>query len=123
MVYKGCWAGGADAQFLLGTMFDGGAGVPEDKNTAVSWYTKAAEQGDADAQYNLSLMYKSGEGINEDKENTNYWYSKTAEEGNDSAISNSNIILGKLSPSLVYEWQQLIKDLYDKTNNKIKEKF
>jgi len=38
-------AGEADAQFLLGLMYDNGEGVPQDYKQAIKWYTKVAEQG------------------------------------------------------------------------------
>ena len=42
--------GDANAQYLLGLMYDNGDGVPENDKEAVKWYKLAAEQGDADAQ-------------------------------------------------------------------------
>ena len=38
-------AGDANAQLLLGVMYDHGKGVLEDDKEAVKWYRKAAEQG------------------------------------------------------------------------------
>ena len=35
--------GHADAQFNLGSMYEYGEGVPEDNNTAVKWYSLAAD--------------------------------------------------------------------------------
>ncbi len=34
--------GGANAQLLLGSMYDNGLGVPQDYAEAVKWYSKAA---------------------------------------------------------------------------------
>ena len=42
--------GNADAQWLLGSMYEEGKGVPQDYKIAVKWYTHAAEQGYARAQ-------------------------------------------------------------------------
>ena len=39
----------ADAQLILGFMYDAGEGVPENDAEAVGWYRKAAEQGHAEA--------------------------------------------------------------------------
>ena len=59
-------AGDADAQLLLGFIYQYGRGVPQDYAQAVAWYRKAADQGFADAQYNLGLMYGNGQGVPED---------------------------------------------------------
>ena len=45
--------GNASAQFLIGTMYSEGQGVPQDYKTAVKWYRLAAEQGVARAQSTL----------------------------------------------------------------------
>ncbi len=42
--------GDADAQFLLGGMYEHGQGVTQNSQQAFGWYQKAAEQGDAKAQ-------------------------------------------------------------------------
>src|SRR5262245_33448898 len=46
-------AGDAPSQFLLGTMYDEGKGVPRDAALAAQWYRRAADQGYALAQNNL----------------------------------------------------------------------
>ncbi|MCX8627217.1 sel1 repeat family protein, partial [Gilliamella sp. B3976] len=43
-------------------MYADGEGVKVDKEKALYWYTKAAEQGVGDAQFNLGLMYDDGDG-------------------------------------------------------------
>ena len=45
--------GFAAAQYNLGTLYENGDGVPQDKSEAAKWYRAAAEQGDEDAQFNL----------------------------------------------------------------------
>ena len=39
--------GDAEAQYNLGVMYDNGQGVVKDKDEAVNWYRRAAEQGHA----------------------------------------------------------------------------
>ena len=56
----------ANAQFLLGSMYDRGQGVPQDFAAAVKWYRLAAEQGIAAAQYTLGLKYNIGFGVLQD---------------------------------------------------------
>jgi TPR repeat protein len=70
-------------------MYDYGTGVTQDKQQAVYWYRKAAEQGHAGAQGNLAWMYQFGEGVAQDDEQAIYWYRKSAEQGN--TISQSNL--------------------------------
>ena len=50
-------SGNAEAQCVLGMMYDQGAvGVPQDSAQAVFWLGKAAEQGEPTAQFNLGLF-------------------------------------------------------------------
>ena len=50
--------GDADAQLLLGRMYDKGKGVPKDFVEASRWYRKAAEQGHAVAQTHLVAVFQ-----------------------------------------------------------------
>ena len=74
--------GDTDAQLLLGLMYAGGHGVPQNTVEAVKWYRMAAEQGDAEAQYNLGFMYDEGRGVPENDEEAAKWYQRAAEQGN-----------------------------------------
>ena len=65
----------------LGWMYANGEGVEQDKEEAVKWYRKAAEQGNADAQNTLGVMYDKGEGVEQDKEEAVKWFRKAAEQG------------------------------------------
>ena len=55
--------GHADAQVLVGRMYDDGTGVPADDDEAVRWYRRAAEQGHDLAQVLLGLRYFLGNAI------------------------------------------------------------
>jgi len=55
--------GNAEAQALLGFMYEYGRGVPQNEVVAVQWYACAAEQGNPSAQYQLGLMYDKGHGV------------------------------------------------------------
>ena len=57
----------------------------DDYATAISRFTKAAEQGDALAQFNLGLMYHDGDGVPRDYKQAFYWYRKAAELGHAAA--------------------------------------
>ena len=54
----------------------------EDYETAVRYYTIAAEGGNGDAQFSLGYCYESGLGVAQDEKLAAYWYGKAAEQGN-----------------------------------------
>jgi uncharacterized protein len=58
--------GQAEAQALLGYLYEHGSGVPQDQIIAAHWYLSAAEQGHAGAQYQLGLLYDKGHGVPQD---------------------------------------------------------
>jgi uncharacterized protein len=45
--------GNADAQTMLGIIYEEGQGVSQDYAAAVTWYRRAADQGHPDAQFYL----------------------------------------------------------------------
>ena len=49
--------GVTEAQFILGSMYDIGLGVPQDYTEALKWFRMAAEQGNTKAQSKLGAMY------------------------------------------------------------------
>jgi TPR repeat protein len=59
-------------------MYELGKGVPQDFNSAVEWYQRAAAQGDSNAQYNLGVLYQLGEGVAQDYTESANWYSEAA---------------------------------------------
>ncbi|MGH6621126.1 MAG: tetratricopeptide repeat protein [Alphaproteobacteria bacterium] len=58
--------GDAQAQFMMGTIYEQGLGVPKDLAAAARWYRKAAEAGNASAQYNLGIFHQFGKGVAKD---------------------------------------------------------
>ena len=80
--------GFAEAQFLLGAIYDEGRGADRDEQEAVKWYRMSAEQGNAKAQLALGRYY---EHVEETKQKTRrlrdyreavQWYLMAAESGN-----------------------------------------
>ena len=63
----------------------------KNKQKAVDWYTKAAEQGYAQAQCNLGICYKLGQGVDKDEKKAVEWYAKAAEQGLASAQCNLGV--------------------------------
>ena len=83
--------GDAFAQNNLALCFYRGDGVKADRQKAVYWFTKAAEQGKATAQYNLALCFYNGEGVAKDYQKAVYWCTKAAEQGEATAQYNLGV--------------------------------
>lgn len=77
--------GNAEAQNLLGILYDNGQGVPRDAAEAVTWYRRAAEQGHASAQCSVGRRYHLGEGVQQKHFEATKWYRLSAEQGNPDA--------------------------------------
>jgi len=73
-------SGNAAAQYSLGTLYDGGKGVPKDDEKAVKWFQRAAEQGHPAAQFNLGNAYRTGQGASQDQSLAARWWRKAAEQ-------------------------------------------
>ena len=73
--------GDANAQYILGLMYDNGKGVPQDYKEAVKWLRMSADQGYALAQCFLGLMYDEGKGVPQDYKEAVKWYRISAEQG------------------------------------------
>ncbi|OHB32811.1 MAG: hypothetical protein A2X79_04160 [Desulfuromonadaceae bacterium GWB2_53_15] len=71
----------AQSCFKLGTMYDNALGVEEDKQEALKWYLKAANQGLDAAQHRIGEMYDNGRGVPENTQEAVKWYRKAAEQG------------------------------------------
>ena len=84
--------GNAEAQNRLGFNYDWGAGVPQDSERAVYWFTKAAEQGFSEAQYNLGVMYYLGRGVPQEPARAVYWWIKAAKQGSAAAQFSLNLM-------------------------------
>jgi S1-C subfamily serine protease len=71
--------GSADAQFILGVMYDIGQHVRVDKATAAAWYRQAAVQGEPNAQLRFGRMAFDGEGTKRDWRDGYKWTLVAAE--------------------------------------------
>ena len=74
--------GSAEAQHVLGDMYNDGCGVPKDPEEAFRWHRLAAEKGDASAQAALAIAYCRGAGVDKDEKEAVRWARKAAEQGN-----------------------------------------
>jgi len=73
--------GDASAQWVLGTLYGSGAGVPQNYTEAVKWVRKAADQGNAFAQGDLGVYYHNGQGVPQDYVEAVKWWHRAAEQG------------------------------------------
>ena len=69
------------AQYNLGVMYDKGQGVGRSDETAVRWYSLAANQGHPFAQSNLGIKYDKGKGVPQNSTTAYKWFRKAAEQG------------------------------------------
>ncbi len=89
---KAARQGDAEAQFILGTIYQDGKGVAQNYKTALRWYRKAAKQEHAKAQRNIGMLYANGNGVAQDYEMAAHWYQKAADQGNASAQHNLGLM-------------------------------
>ena len=74
-------SGNADAQLLVGIIYQMGAGGEEHQADAAYYFRMAAEQGLASAQTNLGKCYQTGDGVQEDDKKAFEWFEKAAGQG------------------------------------------
>src|SRR5262245_34314975 len=66
-IWQGAADGGdAEAQTVVGEIYEKGLGTTPDYARAAEWYRKAADQGHARAQFNLGALYEQGLGVDKD---------------------------------------------------------
>lgn len=82
----------ATAQYNLGVMYEGAAGLAADLEAAARWYQLAADNGNAMAQYNLGVMYDQGRGVVQDNEQALALFTQAASRGHASAQTNLGVM-------------------------------
>lgn len=76
------------SQFMLGTIYEQGLGVPKDLPAAARWYEKAGEGGNDSAQYNLGILHQFGRGVAKDPVAAARWLRLAGEQGHGRAQNN-----------------------------------
>jgi|GEM_PF-4448001 len=97
----------AEAQFMMGAMYNSGQGVARDYVEAVKWFLNAAEQGHTQAQYNVGLMYWRGEGAPQDFVKAHMWLDLSAAQGDSDAKKYRDELAERMSPSQLAEAERL----------------
>jgi uncharacterized protein len=81
-------AGNVRAEFMMGSIYEQGLGVPRDLAAAARWYRLAADGGNASAQYNLGIFYQFGKGVPKDPVEAARLLLQAAEQGHGRAQNN-----------------------------------
>jgi TPR repeat protein len=107
--------GDTRAQFMMGTIYEQGLGVPKDLAAAARWYRRAADGGNASAQYNLGIFYQFGKGVPKDAKEAVRWLLKAADQGHGRAQNNLSTFyftgVGvKRDPVEAWKWLTLSAD-------------
>lgn len=84
--------GSAGAQFALGNAYFNGTGTAADRERAVMWYKRAADQNYPPAMFNLAYCCSNGTGTSVDKEKAFELYLKASKNGDLDATNNLAII-------------------------------
>ncbi|HEY8521316.1 MAG TPA: caspase family protein [Gammaproteobacteria bacterium] len=66
--------GDAEAQTIVGEIYERGLGAEPDYAAAAEWYRRAAEQGYSRAQFDLGALYEQGLGVPQDRLAALNWY-------------------------------------------------
>ncbi|MDA4630960.1 sel1 repeat family protein, partial [Escherichia coli] len=77
--------GNASAMHNLAVLFAAGANGAPDNESAVMWFTKAAELGVKDSQFNLAILSAKGMGMRQDLEESYKWFALAANAGDKDA--------------------------------------
>lgn len=87
--------GDAQAQFAVGEMLRGGRGTRRDREEAIVWTRRAAEQGHSAAQCNLGIALFRGWGAPPDPQAAIDWWLQAAINENAYAMFNIGYVLAK----------------------------
>ncbi|MGY4432185.1 hypothetical protein ACVWWO_004662 [Bradyrhizobium sp. F1.13.1] len=103
--------GSAEAQALLGLMFENGFGAPQVYDTAADLYCQAAVRGNPFGQAMLGLMYDKGHGVPQDFILAYKWLNLAAARApkhqRDYFLRLRNAVASKMSPPQIAQGQRL----------------
>lgn len=80
--------GDVEAQYLVGSIFGAGLGVPKDYTQAVFWFKKAAQQQHMEAEFWCGFSYMHGLGVEKNYDEAKVWFRRAAEQGHPKAFHN-----------------------------------
>jgi localization factor PodJL len=99
----------APAQFRLGALYERGAGIKKDRESARRFYSAAAEAGNARAMHNLGVLYAEGIDAKPDYSNAAKWFLKASEYGLGDSQYNLGVLYARgigvqTDPAEAYKW-------------------
>lgn len=100
-------SGDAEAQAVLGWMYQNGKGVLQDDTQAIGWFRKAAAQNDAAAQFKLGPMYAVGRGVPKDYVQAYKWVNLASKHGIKGADFFLEMYAKQMTPAQIAEAQRL----------------
>ena len=78
--------GNAEAQHIVGEIYEKGLGTEPNFEEAASWYRKAAEQGFSRSMVNLAYFYEQGFGVEQDMAAALNWYRRASGASEDDLV-------------------------------------
>jgi uncharacterized protein len=102
--------GVAQAQYLLGTMYENGKGVAQDYREAMKCYRLAADYpGYAAPLYALGFIYVNGHGVAQDNVHAYMWYNIAASSGDYTGTLLRDVLAKKMTPAQITQAQEMAK--------------
>lgn len=98
--------GDAEAQNMVGEIFEQGLGTEPNYQVAALWYERAAKQGHKGAQFNLGTLYETGKGVPKDKRAALNWYRQAWGITDDSLVYRSDAQQALIAQAEDYAEQQ-----------------
>lgn len=98
--------GDAEAQNMVGEIFEQGLGTAPNYEVAALWYERAAVQGHKGAQFNLGTLYETGNGVPRDKRQALNWYRRAWGITDDSLVYRSDAQQALIAQAEVYAKKQ-----------------
>jgi len=109
---KAAQAGIAEAQWIIGFLYQRGLGISKNTDKAIYWYEKSAYQNFNQAYLGLGYVYETDKG---DFDKALYWYKMGAQNGFDECIMGLAIMYQQTNKNYdaVYWFNKVIKESND----------
>jgi TPR repeat protein len=105
--------GDVRAQWIIGTRYHNGEGVPQDDAQAMRWFERAADQGYVDAQATAGAYYWAGRGVPKDLTRSYFWSTVALRQGDSSMESRLRGLVLQMTSAQVAAAQQQADDWLD----------
>ena len=102
----------AEAEFLVGNMYEESDRVPRNPREAAAWYRKAARKGHAAAQLSLGKMHETERGLPADIIKAHAWLAVAARQGNETAKHRMSPVLERMTESELAEAYFRLGEMY-----------